>query len=90
MDLKIIGQNIQLSVAEQEWLNHMQKMFGCTEQEALNEIIIYKREQAFMYEQQGHYELSRQILMEIDEWDGSREEEFKQFINNKNKTTIIL
>ena len=74
--LYIIGQNIHLNIAEKEWLNHMQKMFGCTEQEALKEIIEYKREQAFMYEQQGNFELSRHILQEIDEWDDDREQEY--------------
>lgn len=76
--LKIIGKNVQLSIAEKEWLMHMQKMFGCTEQEALKEILEYKREQAFMYEKAGNFELARHLLQEIDEWDDTREEEYKQ------------
>lgn len=75
--LRIIGQNVHLNIAEMEWLKHMQAMFGCTEQEALEEIVTYKREQAFTFEQQGMYDLARQILMEIDEWDDSREEDYK-------------
>lgn len=76
--LLVIGQNIHLNAAEMEWLGVMQRQFLCTEQEALAEIIEYKREQAFMYGQQGNYELERHLLQEIDEWDDSREEDYKQ------------
>ncbi len=75
--LLIIGKNIHLNGPELEWLGHMQKMFGCTEQEALAEIIEYKREQAFGFEQQGKFELARHLLQEIDEWDDEREQEYK-------------
>lgn len=86
--LRIIGQNIQLSLGEQEWLKHMQAMFNLTEQEALEEIIQYKREQAFGYEQQGNFELARHLLQEIDEWDDAREEEYKQRAPNDRKIFI--
>lgn len=75
--LLIIGKNIHLNGPELEWLGHMQAMFGCTEQEALKEIIEYKREQAFAQESKGNYELARMLLQEIDEWDDTREEEYK-------------
>lgn len=88
--LRVIGHNIHLSVGEQEWLAHMQAMFGCTEQEALEEIIKYKREMAFSYEHQGVHELARQLLKEIDEWDDEREQDFKQKEHKVNKTKIIL
>lgn len=87
--LKVIGGNITLNIAEKEWLNHMMKMFGCTEQEALKEIIEYKREQAFGYEQQGNVELARQLLQEIDEWDDTREEEYKQRVASAEKTILL-
>ena len=76
--LRIIGQNIHLNIAEREWLGVMMRQFLCTEQEALEEIIVYKREQAFMHERLGNAALARQILQEIDEWDDAREEEYKQ------------
>ena len=76
--LKIIGQNVHLSVAEQEWFGVMQRMYGCTEHEALEEILAYKREMAFMHEKEGNFALARQLLQEIDEWDDTREEEYKQ------------
>ncbi len=88
--LRVIGKNIQLSIAEKEWLGVMMRQFGCTEQEALEEIIVYKREQAFGFEQQGNHALSRQLLMEIDEWDDAREEEYKQHASNDKEVKIII
>ena len=88
--LRIIGKNIHLSIAEKEWLGVMQRQFLCTEQEALEEIIQYKREQAFGFEKSGHLELARQILQEIDEWDDTREEEYKQRMSKVKNTKIIL
>jgi len=64
-------------------------MFKCTEQEAFDEIIQYKREQAFGYEQQGNYPLARQLLQEIDEWDNTREAEFRAHMNEVEQKTII-
>lgn len=86
--LKVIGQNIQLNIAEKEWLGVMMRQFGCTEQEALKEIIDYKREQAFGQEQLGNIELARLLLQQIDEWDDTREEEYKQRMSKDVK--IIL
>jgi hypothetical protein len=81
VSLKIIGKNVHLNVAELEWLHHMQAMFGVTEHQALEEIIAYKREQAFGYEKMGNFELARHLLMEIDEWDDQREQEYKQKVS---------
>lgn len=86
--LKILGKNIHLNLAEMEWLDVMQKMYGITEKQALNEIIEYKREMAFMHEGQGNFELARHLLQEIDEWDDTREEEYKQRVSKEAK--IIL
>lgn len=86
--LKIIGKNVHLNIAEQEWLKAMQRLYGCTEQEALKEIIDYKREQAFGYEQLGNIELARHLLQEIDEWDDTREQDYKQ-MTSKNVKIIL-
>lgn len=88
--LRIIGNNIHLSIAEKEWLGVMQRQFQCTEQEALEEIIVYKREQAYGYEQNGNHELARHLLMEIDEWDDTREEEYKQKISPHKEVKIFI
>lgn len=86
--LLIIGKNIQLNIAEKEWLGVMMRQFNCTEQEALAEIIEYKREQAFGYDQTGNFELARMLLQEIDEWDDTREEEYKQKRSTNTKIFI--
>lgn len=88
--LRVIGKNIHLNIAEKEWLKAMQNLYGCTEQQALNEIIIYKREMAYEHGLKGNYELERLLMQEIDEWDDTREEEFKQKASKKDTTTIIL
>lgn len=88
--LKIIGKNIHLSIAEQEWLTVMQRMYGCTEQEALKEIIDYKREQAFGYEQTGNFALAKFLLQQIDEWDDTREQQFKEREEQLKERTLIL
>ena len=88
--LRVIGSNIHLSIAEKEWLGVMQRQFNCTEQEALEEIIVYKREQAFGYEQLGNHALARQLLQEIDEWDDKREEDYKQKESSEQEVKIII
>ena len=87
--LKIIGKNIHLNGAELEWLKAMRRLYGCTEQEALKEIIEYKREQAFGYEKIGNFELARQLLQEVDEWDDSRESDYKQRVKIKDIKIIL-
>ncbi len=89
-NLRVIGKNIHLSIAEKEWLGVMMRQFGCTEQQALDEIIVYKREQAYGYKLKGNFELERQLLQEIDEWDDTREEEYKQRASGDNEKKIIL
>lgn len=88
--LRVIGKNIQLSIGEKEWLGVMMRQFGSTEQQALEEIIVYKREQAYGWRQKGNYELERILLQEIDEWDDTREEEYKQVASKEHEIKIIL
>jgi hypothetical protein len=88
--LWIIGKNIHLNIAEKEWMGVMQRQFMCTEQEALAEIAEYKREQAFMYQQQGNLALTRHILQELDEWDDEREAEFKELQEAIEEIKLIL
>ncbi len=88
--LRIIGKNIHLNIAEKEWLGVMMRQFGCTEQQALDEIIVYKREMAFKHEQEGNLPLARQLLQEIDEWDDSRESDYKQQVSTEKEVTIII
>lgn len=89
-NLKIIGKNVHLSIAEKEWLGVMQRQFGCTEREALDEIIEYKREQAFLFQSSGNLALARQILQEIDEWDDERERQYNEEQEQLEQVTLIL
>lgn len=88
--LRVIGKNIHLNIAEKEWLGVMQRQFACTEQEALDEIIEYKREQAFGFQQQGNIALARQLLQEIDEWDDESEREYKEAEERLREVTLII
>ena len=90
MLLKIIGKNIHLDVGELEMLKHLMEGADLTEQEALSEVLNYKREQALYHEGLGNWELARQLLQHIDEWDGSREQEFNDHIAAKPKDVKII
>ena len=55
MLLKIIGKNIQLDIVEMEMLKHLMEVADLTEQEALSEVLYYKREQAYYHEKQQRH-----------------------------------
>jgi len=82
--LRVIGKNIHLTIGEKEILRHLMEGAGLTESEALDQVIGYKREQALLHEQQGNYQLSKLLLQQIDEWDGNRE----QFYKNSPTSTL--
>lgn len=81
--LKIIGKNIHLDLGEMEMLKYLMHGAELTEQEALEEVINYKREQALLHEGLGNWRLAKQILQQIDEWDGSRDQEFEENIEKE-------
>ncbi len=89
MQLKIIGKNIHLDIGELEMLKHLMEGAGLTEQEALDEVINYKREQALLHEEKGNWELAKHLLKSIDQWDGSREQEFNEKIEAATKQKDI-
>ena len=57
------------SVGEQEWIDALIEVYGLGKIDATNRVIRYKREQAFMYRQQGNDVLADQLLDEIGELD---------------------
>lgn len=61
-----------------------------TETQAIDEVVGYKREQAYHYEKQGNFELAKMLLQEIDEWDDAREEDFKNRAVPNKDIKIIL
>lgn len=58
---------IYFSVGEQEWINKLQEMFGVNYFDAVQYVVEYKREQAFMYKQKGHNKMFCQIMDELGE-----------------------
>ena len=90
MLLKIIGKNIQLDIGEMEMLKHLMEGADLTEQEALSEVLNYKREQALYHEGLGNWELAKHLLKAIDEWDGSRDKEFDDKIAAQPKDVKII
>lgn len=58
---------IHFSIAEQEWIEKLQEMFGVNYLDAVQYVVDYKREQAFMYKQQGHTKMFIQLMDELGE-----------------------
>lgn len=65
---------VYFSKGEQEWIDKLQEMFGVNYIDAVQYVIDYKREQAFMYKQKGYNQLFNQIMDEL----GELTEEMKQ------------
>lgn len=77
MKLKILGQNIHFDLGEIEIMKRLMENDICTEAQAINEVIGYKREQAMYYEELGNFALAEHLWKSIDEWDDSRAEAYK-------------
>jgi len=65
---------IHLSTGEMEMFTHLRKMFGISEQQALDEVIEYKRDQAILHGRNGHLALAKQLLKEIGQWNDDWED----------------
>lgn len=63
------------SLGEQEWIDALVNVYEVGIIDAQNRVIRYKREQAFMYRQQGNDKLADQLLDEIGELDPHRNED---------------
>lgn len=68
---------IKLNNAEREIMQHLIDIYQCSEATAFNEIVKYKRELALHHQHRGNFELAKHLLIELDEWDDSREQDFK-------------
>lgn len=73
----ILRRNIELSIGEKEIVKCLMEGADLTETQAIDEVVSYKREQALHYQKKGNFELAKFLLQQIDEWDESREEDFK-------------
>lgn len=75
--LRVLGKNIHFDIGEMEIMKHLMNKDVCTEAEAIDHVIRYKREQAILHERQGNYALAEHLLKSIDEWDEKRAEAYK-------------
>ena len=60
--------SVYFSVGEQEIISALQEHYEITELEASEKVIEQKREAAYLYSMQGHFDLAQQLLEELDEW----------------------
>ncbi len=83
--------DVYFAAAELEMIVSLQEITGCGEEQARLTIICDKRQNAYMYQQRGNLELAEVLLRELDEWNETWEEEFKQLrANGKEYKKIIL
>jgi len=81
---------VYFSPPEQEIIESLQEIYEITYLEAANQVIMQKRELAFMHQGRGNLELAKTILLELDEWNDEQEENFsKQMIQAKPKKIIL-
>ena len=92
MKLKILGQNIHFDLGEIQIMKRLMENDICTEAQAINEVIGYKREQAVYYEELGNFALAEHLWKAIDEWDDTRAEAYKaatEIIEDNNQKIIV-
>lgn len=90
--LRVLGQNIHFDLGEMEIMKHLMMNDVCTEAEAIEQVIDYKREQVMVYERCGNYDLAEHLLKSIDEWDDTRAEEYKiarELLKDTNQKLIV-
>ncbi|MCK5019408.1 MAG: hypothetical protein KAS32_20285 [Candidatus Peribacteraceae bacterium] len=82
--------NPKLSVGEQGIVSELQRNFGITEIEATDHVFAQKRELAFIHHNKGNFELSRQLMIEMDEWTEEAEKDYQKWEQCKTKKIIVL
>jgi len=80
---------VYFSPPEEEMIESLQEIYGITRLEACNQIIIQKRDLAYQYKMRGNIELSKNIMLELGEWNDEHEEEFKKLQKPKNVKIIL-
>ena len=66
--LKVIDVNIHFNAAEKQMVEHLMEGAELTEQQAIEQVLSYIREQVFLYEKQGNFALCQHLLERIGEW----------------------
>jgi len=67
-------EKVIFSEAEKEIMENLQETMGLSAIEAADNVVRYKRNLALYYEQKGNFELAKHLLIELGEWDDSREQ----------------
>ena len=81
---------VYFSVGEQDIIRALQECYEITYIEACEKVIQQKREAAFLYSQQGHFDLAEQLLKELEEWNSEVEQDFINRGRNLNNNTKII
>lgn len=78
---------VYFSPPEEEIIDSLQEIYGITYLEACEQVIMQKRELAFMHQQRGEFALAEVLLKQLGEWNHAVAEEFEQ---KKMKEIILL
>jgi hypothetical protein len=81
---------VYFSPPEEEIIESLQEIYGITHLEACEQVIMQKRELAFMYQQRGNLDLAEVIFKELGEWNDAIAEEFAQNKTYSSDKKIIL
>ncbi len=82
---------VYFSPPEEEIIESLREIYGITYLEAADQVIMQKRELAFMHQRRGNFALAETILKELDEWNDEVAEEFdKQKTYSTAKKIILL
>ena len=81
---------VYFSPPEEEMIESLKEIYGITHLEACEQVIMQKRQLAFMYQQRGNFELAKTLFKELGEWNDELEEEFEQQKTYGSKKKIIL
>ena len=82
--------SVYFSVGEQEIVRALQEHYEITYLEATEKVIEQKREAAYLYSSQGHFDLAQQLLEELDEWTDSIAQDYINRGRNLPKAKKII
>lgn len=69
---------VYFSPPEEEIIESLQEIYEITYLEASHQVIMQKRELAFLHQMRGNFLLAETILRELDEWNDEIAEEFSK------------
>ena len=81
---------VYFSPPEEEINESLQEIYEITYLEATNQVIMQKRELAFMHQHRCDFRLAETILKELDEWNDEVAKEFNDKKTYSTKSKIIL